>query len=227
MRNVLLSSALAGLVAATATVAHASPSYPVLTVPEHGGYAQINLPDYFSKIVFPPGTELDGKAVSLNHGKTILLKFMPNSIKGTLIGFISLQNGQVIRVGFRQRKGAPPPVWYAPGRDISIHHWHTPPTLHWIVGAMRSTVMYGKPKGMVPVHLPPAATIGAIKASPLAAWSSGGYTLLEYRLSSKTLTAIEPRDFYRSGVVAVLTQADVVSPVHSPAILILERSQHE
>lgn len=220
----LRSWALVGMMAIATTAAGANASLPILTVPNHGGYAQINLPDTFSKVVFPPGTELDGKAVALNHGRTLLLKFMPHSIKHILIGFISLSNGRVIRIGFEQKGGAQPPVWSAPGLHTNVRSWHTPPTLNWIVKVMRSTVMYGKPQGMVATTLPPAATMGSISAVPLGAWSSGGYTLLEFRLRSQKLASIEPRDFYRKGVVAVLAQTDVVSPVHSPAILILERT---
>lgn len=219
------SRAAAGLLALAPLAVMAAPQpagLPVIVAPEDG-YAQLNLPSPFLKIVFPPKTELDGKVVSLNGGKTLLIKFMANSIKKTLIGYISLQDGTLLRVGFRQAKGATPPVWTAPGVADNIPQRQTPAAVSWIVKVMRSTVMDGKPAGMTATNLPSPENVGALQIKPLAAWSGGGYRLLEYKLESKSLLSVSPRDFYRKGVVAVLTQTDTVSASQSPALLILEK----
>lgn len=220
-----------GITPAYAHSAHTSPStpsthFPVLAVP-NSGFAQINLPRDFSKIVFPPGTQLDGKVVSLHGGTTILIKFKPHSIKHMIIGYISMANGQTLRVGFRQVKGASPPVWNAPGVSSNIPKRNTEPAVGWIVHKMKSTVMNGAPTGMSSADLPRGGNLGPIQVIPLAAWTGGGYKLLEYKLTSSKLESIEPRNFYRKGVVAVLTQSDTVSKSQSPKVLIMERDANE
>lgn len=219
-------AALAVLGAVAAPVSAYAAAYPILEVP-NAGFAQLNLPQPFAKIVFPPGTELDGKVVSLDGGRTVLIKFAPHSIKKLIIGYILLADGTTLRIGFRQVKGATPPVWDAPGVSDTIPQRTTEPAVGWIVHKMRSTVITGSPDGMSSTDLPAGGYLGPIKVTPLAAWAGGGYELLEYKLTSKTLVSVEPRNFYRKGVVAVLTQADTVSAAQSPVVLIMERTPNE
>lgn len=195
-----------------------------LVVMSDQDYTRLELPAPFARIVFPPGTQLDGQPISLADGRVVLVRFKPEFSRRVTAHF-ELVDGRVLSVQLEQRKGVKPTVWRAPGLSDQVPRLSGRPDDKWIRDLFLSAIMQGQPASMDPIALPPAAQMGALRAHPEAAWAGSGYRMLRYRLQSDSLLSISPPDFYRDGVVAVLVETDVVSPSHSPVLLVLEEAR--
>lgn len=66
------------------------------------------------------------------------------------------------------------------------------------------------------------STLNQLDMQPIKKYSGSGHTISIYRLHAKGMINIEPRDFYRQGIVAVSVDGDVVGPDHTPLVIILE-----
>lgn len=103
----------------------------------------------------------------------------------------------------------------------------------WIADVMLQALEGGRPEGFEQAHRPPAARLfldaekrDRLDLEPQARYRGSQHELLVYRLSASKTVNVEPRDFYREGVVAVVVEGDVVSQADTPLLIVLEAS-HE
>ena len=66
--------------------------------------------------------------------------------------------------------------------------------------------------------------LNQIDLKPLKKLVGSGHVITVYRLYAKQMVNIEPRDFYRDGVVAISIDGDVVGREHNPVMVVLEKS---
>nr|WP_243470424.1 type-F conjugative transfer system secretin TraK [Halomonas lionensis] len=84
-----------------------------------------------------------------------------------------------------------------------------------------------RPSGFEPAGAPPSARLempngGTLKLTAETQYRGSGHVVNIYRLSSDTSLEVEPRDFYRDGVVAVSLEGDTVSERDQPRMIVVE-----
>lgn len=196
-------------------------------------YNRLVFPEPYDRIVIPPTAALADKPMPLQGHRGVLIRPAPGA--GPIPVFVQLRSGESFTVRLIPDDKAPGAVFrYRDATDYSV----PPPKVGrpadtWIAEVMLQALEGERPDGFESADLPPAARLyldpkadDRLELQPVARYRGSLHELSVYRLRSTKLVNVEPRDFYREGVVAVLVESDVTSQTDNPLLLVLEVS-HE
>jgi len=198
-------------------------------------YNRIVLPSPFHNVVIPPSAQLQERPLPLNNNRGLLIR--PRAGADDIPVLIELSDGEVFTVNIKtdNSKKTGQVFRYRSAPDKS-----TPPANAYrahddfIARVMSNAIEGSEPRDMGSVALgrSMALTIDmsqtACQCYPelllksKASYRGAGHYLNVYQLSSDRLIEVDPRDFWRDGVVAVTIQGDVAGPGSSPLMAILE-----
>lgn len=198
-------------------------------------YNRIVLPSAFHNVVIPPSAQLQERPMPLNDNRGLLIR--PRAGAADIPLLVELDDGEVFTINIKtdNTKKSGQVFRYRNAPDKS-----TPPTNAYrahddfIARVMSNAIEGDEPRDMGSVALgrSMALTIDmsqtACRCYPelllksKASYRGAGHYLNVYQLSSDKLIEIDPRDFWREGVVAVTIQGDVAGPGSSPLLAILE-----
>lgn len=219
-------------------VAFADGSFEVMASSE--GYNRLMFPVPFQKIVIPPDAQLQEKPISLKDNLGLLLR--PSENARPINVFVQLVDGQAFTVRLLPSSSPIGAVFrYGDADDASAKpEKEGRPNDGWIADVFVKAAQGEKPsgferkEGLMPVKVfvrPQIETaskehnekaLNQIDMTPVAHYVGSGYSLKLYRLHAKKMINVEPRDFFRSGIIASAIDGDVISPIHNPLIIVLE-----
>lgn len=191
-------------------------------------YNRIVLPEAYEQIVIPPDAPLADEPIPLDQHRGLLLRPREGAEKAIPV-FVQLKSGESFTVRLKPDDEADPAVYrYRDAPDVSEQPSKARPDDQWISETMIAAFEGERPDGFEATDPPAGGRLvlgngeGALELAPVEAWRGSQHRLSVYRLSSDRLVNVEPRDFYREGVVAVSVEGDVASTRHHPRLFVLE-----
>jgi hypothetical protein len=185
------------------------------------GYNELHMDESFSQIIFPKEADLYEQPISVNDNKTLMIRFRAGARPFT--GYVVFDSGLSTQVRFTP-KDIPEQVLSIRGGIIRNPELSSRPTDEWIADTYLTVVEGGIPDDFsLSSRKALRAKIGPIIATPIRILEGGQYLIREYRLTSDKLIPVAPSDFYRPNVIASTIETDVVSPQHSPRLIVLEK----
>lgn len=198
-------------------------------------YNRIVLPVPPSRVVIPPDAEFVERPMLHNNDTGLLLKPVDGAADTTIL--IELETGESfslllktddeLEVGavFRYRDASD--FSNKPKREERPSDGFIAKTIE---AAYRGEVPegMGEVAGLAPIVLRVDKTEtecnchAELRLNPINKYRGSQHEVSVYRLSSNKLLAIDPRDFWRKGVVAVMIEDDVVSKGAFPMMIIME-----
>lgn len=230
---------LAGLMvvlAGTVNAAAKDDTYTIMASTD--AYNRLVFPVPYQKIVIPPDAEVQEAPVSLKDNMGILIR--PSRGAQPISIFVQLVTGEAFTVRMTPSSNPEGTVFrYKGAADIQIKPAKAErPEDGWIADAMVNAAQGKTPLGfetgaaLVPIKaiIAPrdpdgrynADKLNRIDLTPVNNWVGSGYRLKVFRLSAKSPINIEPRDFYRDGVIAVAIDGDIASRNNTPLMVLLE-----
>lgn len=192
-------------------------------------YNRLVFPSPYDSVVIPPSANLAEEPIPLAGHRSVLLR--PSKGAKTIPVFVQLKTGDSFTVKLIPGTSSDGAVFrYKDAQDMSRGPSEVSrPNDKWISRAILAAYEGKAPGGFSNTDLPPAARLvydsekeKELKLAPLAKYRGSQHKISVYQLQSDHLTNIEPRDFYRDGVVAVSLEGDVVSSQHHPRLIVLE-----
>lgn len=192
-------------------------------------YNRLVFPEPYTRIVIPPTAQLADDPIPLQGHRSLLLRPAPGAEPMSL--FVQLRSGESFTVRLVPDDDAEGAVFrYRDAPDMSEPPAdENRPEDRWIAQVMLAALDGERPAGFEEGPPPPAARLFLdgdekehVSLEPLARYRGSQHDLSIYRLQATRLVNVEPRDFYRSGTVAVVVEGDVTGPSHSPLLLVLE-----
>lgn len=201
-------------------------------------YNRLVFPVPFQKVVIPPDAEVREVPVALKDNLGILIRPAPGAQPVNV--FVQLVNGESFTVRLTPSSNPEASVFrYRNATDVQAKPNKVDrPEDGWLTDVIVNAIEGKTPEGFEKgVELPPIRAIVApkgvngevsinkanrIELTPSAHFVGSGYSLKVYRLFAKEAINVEPRDFYREGVIAVSVDGDIVSQKHNPLLVMLE-----
>lgn len=194
-------------------------------------YNRLVFPEPYTRIVIPPTAQLADDPIPLQGHRSLLLRPAPGAEPMSI--FVQLRSGESFTVRLEPDDDAVGAVYrYREAPDMSEPPAEVNrPEDGWIARVMLSALEGERPTGFEAGSLPPSARLFLdedekehVSLKPLARYRGSQHDLSVYRLHATQLVNVEPRDFYRSGTVAIVVEGDVTGPSHTPLLLVLEAS---
>jgi len=215
-------------VAALAVAPFASASDEVQTVEmSTDAYNRLVFPEPYSQIVIPPEAELRDNPVPTDGKRGLLMR--PADEADPFSVFVQLRSGEAFTVRVQPKSGIDAQVFrYRNATDLSREpEQERRPQDRWIADTILSAFQGQRPNGFEPAGAPPSARLtmpngGTMRLTAEAQYRGSGHVVNVYRLSSDVAVEVEPRDFYRQGVVAISLEGDTVSEGERPRMIVVE-----
>lgn len=192
-------------------------------------YNRLVFPEPYIRVVIPPTAQLADDPIPLQGHRSLLLRPAPGAEPMSI--FVQLRSGESFTVRLEPDDEAQGAVYrYRDAPDMSEPPGEVSrPEDTWIARVMLSALEGERPAGFEVGPPPPAARLFLddsqtehVSLKPQARYRGSQHDLYIYRLHATQLVNVEPRDFYRTGTVAVMVEGDVASPLHTPLLLVLE-----
>lgn len=190
-------------------------------------YNRLVFPEPYSTVVIPPEAELRDNPVPTDGKRGLLIR--PADEAEPFSIFVQLRSGEAFSVKLEPETGIDAQVFrYKNAPDISEQpETESRPKDRWIADTILSAFQEARPSGFEQAGAPPSARLempngGTLKLTADTQYRGSGHVVNIYRLSSDTAIEVEPRDFYRDGVVAVSLEGDTVSEHHQPRMIVVE-----
>lgn len=204
-------------------------------------YNRLVFPIPYQKIVVPNDAQLRETPISLKDNLGILIR--PQAGARPIDLFVQLVDGQAFNIRLTPSASPDGAVFrYDNADDAQVKPYAVSRANDgWIADAFVLVSQDKKPIGfersenkanMLPIKAmvrPGNAggvydekSLNQIDLVPMRRYSGSGHTINVYRLHAKNMVNVEPRDFYRDGIVAVSIDGDVVGPKHNPLMIVLE-----
>lgn len=219
-----------GLIAATAMAVapFASASDEVETVAmSTDAYNRLVFPEPYSQIVIPPEAELRDNPVPTDGKRGILIR--PADEAEPFSVFVQLKSGDAFTVKLAPEADIDAQVFrYQNAPDLSEEpDLESRPKDSWIADTILSAFQGERPAGFEHAGSPTSARMempngGTLKLEAQDKYRGSGHVVNVYALSADTSLEVEPRDFYREGVVAISLDGDVVSERAHPRMIVVE-----
>lgn len=191
-------------------------------------YNRIVLPEAYEQIVIPPDAPLADEPIPLDGHRGLLLRPREGAEKAIPV-FVQLKSGESFTVRLEPDDEADPAVYrYRDAPDISEQPDQARPDDQWIADTIVAVLDGERPNGFEETDPPSGGRLvlgdgsGAVELDPVEGWRGSQHKLSVYRLTADRIVNVEPRDFYRDGVVAASVEGDVASPRHHPRLIVLE-----
>lgn len=192
-------------------------------------FNRLVFPEPYSQIVIPPDAALQEAPVPLADYRGLLIRPLPGA--KDIPVFVQLISGSSFTVRLVPATSSEGAVFrYKQAEDLSKKpNIEERPEDSWIARTILAVYEGKTPQGFEAIVQPEHVELryqgnGAFNLvfTPVAQYQGGRHRLKVYRLSSKKLINVEPRDFYKEGLIAAAVESDVVSPGHSPLLVVLE-----
>jgi len=190
-------------------------------------YNRLVLPEPYSQIVIPPEAQLRDNPVPTDGRRGIL--FRPAVDAEPFSIFVQLRSGEGFTLRIEPKDDLLAQVFrFRNAPDLSeAPTIESRPNDRWITDTMLSVIQGERPSGFEAATAPASAEMPMADGATLrftgeSRYRGSRHVVNVYRVSADTHLEVEPRDFYRSGVVAVLIENDVVSPDASSRLVVLE-----
>lgn len=230
MRAVTILSLLASLFLAGAATAE---NYTLEASPH--AYNKLVFPRAYSKIVIPPYAELQEKPMPLGDSTGLLLR--PKAGAEDIPVFIELDNDETLTVTIKtnnsKKEGGIFRYRNAPDQSRAPQKAERPND-SFIARVMGSVMMGKEPLDMprAPVGYGVTFTLDKTETScncmprvllePVSSYKGSQHWVNVYRIHTNKLIEVDPRDFWREGVVAISVESDYASKESKPLVAILE-----
>jgi|GEM_PF-2049029 len=193
-------------------------------------YNRLVFPEPYAQVVIPPDAPLADDPIPLSGHRGLLLRPREGA-SGAIPVFVQLRSGASFTVRLKPEDGAEPAVFrYRDAPDMAAKpQQERRPADRWIAETVLAALDGERPEGFEASEPPRPARLvldeadgESVRLTPETAWRGSRHRLRVYRLQADRMVNVEPRDFYRQGVVAVTVEGDVVGPHHRPRLIILE-----
>jgi len=191
-------------------------------------YNRLVFPVPYDSIVIPHESKLAEEPVPLADHKSILVRPRPGS---PIPIFVQLQNGESFTVKLIPGTASEGAVFrYKDAQDFSdMPEYEHRPNDEWISAAVIAGYQGTVPMGFA-IDQPGQPALLRVQGDertniilvPVSRYRGSGHYLSVYQVQSDVLINIEPRDFYRKGIVAASLEGDIVGPSHHPRLVVLE-----
>lgn len=238
MRKIVTSAVLALTVLLALPVIAESPDSNFEVMSSTSSYNRLVFPIPFEKIVIPNDAQLHEEPITLKDNLGVLIR--PLEGARPIDVFIQLVDGKSFNVRLIPSADSEGAVFrYEGASDAFVK----PESVDragdsWIADAFVLTLQGKEPLGfatssenLLPIKAVIRAdgdksdikTLNQIDLKPLKRLVGSGHVITVYRLYAKQMVNVEPRDFYRDGIVAVSIDGDVVGQDHNPVMVVLEK----
>ena len=177
--------------------------------------------------MIPPEAELRDNPVPTDGKRGLLIR--PAEDAEPFSVFVQLKSGEAFTVKLAPDADIEAQVFrYRNAPDLSEKpEQESRPKDRWIADTILSAFQGGRPAGFEPSGRPSSARMempngGTLKLTAQDQYRGSGHVVNVYVLSADTSVEVEPRDFYRAGVVAISLDGDVVSERQNPRMIVVE-----
>lgn len=198
-------------------------------------YNRIVLPTSYTSVVIPPSAELEERPMAMGDNKGLLIR--PRVSASDIPVIVELDDGEVFTVVIKTDNGLEKGQVFryrnAPDKSQVPSNEHRAND-DFIARVMTNVFEGDSPMDMGEVAKGPSMVFTLDKSgtacncypeltlTSIKSYRGAGHWLNVYRLSSDRLIEVDPRDFWRDGVVAVTIQGDVAGATTAPLMAILE-----